>query len=161
MLESLFLGIENSFVGEAVRESLILFPLFESVHVVALTFVVGSIAAIDLRLLNISGRQYAVTKMSSELLPWTWGAFALAAVTGAALFASSATSYAANPSFLIKMGLLVAAALNMMIFHFITWRSVHHWDLASTTPPAAKAAGALSLLFWIGVVVFGRWVAFT
>ena len=98
--------------------------------------------------------------MSAELLPWTWGAFALAAFSGIALFTSAATSYVANPAFLIKMGLLFAAALNMMIFHFITWRTVHHWDEDTTTPTGAKVAGGLSLLFWVGVVTFGRWVGF-
>ncbi len=159
-LESLFLGIEESFIGVAVRETANVFPLFEVIHVIGLTLVVGSIAAIDLRLLGLSAREHAVTKMSAELLPWTWGAFALAAFSGLVLFTSSAASYIANPAFLVKIALMFAAALNMMIFHFITWKTVHHWDADSATPLGAKVAGGLSLLFWVGVVTFGRWVGF-
>ncbi len=159
-LESLFLGIEESVVGVAVRENAVLFPTLEVIHVIGLTLVVGSVAAIDLRLLGLSARSHAVTKMSAELLPWTWGAFALAAVSGLVLFTSAASSYVGNIAFLAKLALLVAAALNMMIFHFITWKSVHHWDVDTATPMGAKIAGGLSLLFWIGVVTLGRWVGF-
>ena len=52
------------------------------------------------------------------------------------------------------------AAVNMLIFHFGAYRRVAHWDLGKP-PMSAKVAGALSLLLWVGVVFFGRWVGFT
>jgi hypothetical protein len=61
----------------------------------------------------------------------------------------------------MKMLLLVAAGLNMLIFHFVTHKSVANWDSDTPTPLAAKVAGGLSLLFWIGVVAYGRWIGFT
>jgi hypothetical protein len=49
----------------------------------------------------------------------------------------------------------------MLIFHFLTYRDVEKWDHQEITPGAARLAGTLSLLFWIGVVAFGRWIGFT
>lgn len=160
MTGGLLAALEASPVAVFMREDLTAFPLAESLHVVGLTFMVGSIAVIDLRLLGVSARNHALTRLAGEILPWTWGAFALAAITGLLMFASAATQYAANLPFLLKMGLLGAAGLNMLVFHRLTWRSVALWDVATPTPAAARVAGGLSLLAWVGVVVCGRWIGF-
>jgi hypothetical protein len=59
------------------------------------------------------------------------------------------------------MGLMVLAGLNMLLFHFVTWRSVHDWNTTTPTPFPARVAGLLSLAFWIAVVICGRWVGWT
>jgi hypothetical protein len=48
----------------------------------------------------------------------------------------------------------------MLVFQFVTYRQAARWD-TGVPPPSAKAAGALSLALWIGVVFFGRWTGFT
>lgn len=154
-------SIEYSSLGITIAESTWMFPTIESLHVIALVTVVGMIAIVDLRLLGVGSRALAVTKLSKDTLPWVWGAFALAALTGGLLFVSKASTYVANPYFLWKMGLLVLAGLNMMYLHLTTWRTVEHWDLDPSVPFHAKLAGALSLIFWLGVVFFGRAIGFT
>ena len=54
------------------------------------------------------------------------------------------------------MATMVLAGINMMYFHFFTYRTVEHWDLDPSVPFAAKFAGALSLLFWIAVALVWR-----
>jgi hypothetical protein len=147
--------------GTAVSESTFLFPVIECVHVLAITFVAGTILMVDLRLLGVSARNHAVTKLANEILPWTWGAFVLAAITGSLLFSSNALKYFENGPFRFKMICMALAALNMLIFHFVTEKSVKEWDEAPATPTGAKIAGALSLLFWGLVIAFGRWIGFT
>ncbi len=153
--------IEESALGIAIAESDWLFPTLETMHVLALTLVVGSIAMLDLRLLGVSSKKLGVMQLTEETLPWTWGAFLVAVVTGALLFTSAATRYYDNVPFRVKMVLLVLAGLNMAIFHLTTYRRVHHWNDSLPPPNLARLAGALSLVFWIGVVVFGRWIGFT
>ena len=152
--------IEATPMAMAIAESEWLFPTIETLHVLALTLVIGSIAMLDLRLLGVSTRNLGVMQLSGEVLPWTWIAFVFAAITGALMFVSAATKYYANVPFRIKMVLLVLAGVNMAVFHFGAWRAVHHWDTSFPTPRAARIAAGLSLLFWIGVVVAGRWVGF-
>jgi len=161
-LKNLWTSLETSSVGSFVAESAWAFPTIESVHVIALVTVVGTIAVMDLRLLGWVGRQTRVTSISSDTLPWTWGAFVLAAITGSLLFVSKAGTYAANPYFRLKLVFLVLAGLNMALFHFTTWKTVHQWDEDERAiPTAGKVAGALSLIFWICVVFFGRAIGFT
>jgi hypothetical protein len=152
--------LENSPLGQSIRESALLFPNIESLHVLAITCVVGTIAVIDLRLLDAASRSQSVSRLTAQILPFTWAAFALAAATGGLLFISRATSYIANVPFQFKMALLIAAGFNMLLFHLVTYRSVENWDANVPTPPAARIAGALSLLLWMSIVGFGRWIGF-
>ena len=137
-----------------------LFPFFETLHVFGLATVIGSIALVDLRLLSLVNRNQAVTRLSEEVLPWTWGGFALAIVTGGLIFMGGADHYVRNTAFQLKMLLLLLAGANMLAFHLVAWRNVGRWDCDPNPPLAAKIAGALSLLFWICVVAAGRWIAF-
>lgn len=145
----------------SISESEWIFPTIETIHVLALTLVVGSIAMLDLRLLGVSTRNIGVMKLSEEVLPWTWSAFLVAAITGTLMFVSAATRYYENTSFRIKFLLLALAGINMAVFHFTAYRVAHTWNFTFPTPIAARIAAGLSLLFWVGVVVFGRWVGFT
>jgi len=154
-------SIEYSSLGTTIAESTWMFPTIETIHVIALVTVLGTIAIVDLRLIGVAGRQLAVTKLSKDTLPWTWGAFLIAAITGSLLFISKASSYMINPWFLGKLAMLALAGLNMMYFHMTTWRAVEHWELDPTFPAAAKVAGWMSLVFWLAVVFCGRMIGFT
>jgi hypothetical protein len=154
-------SIEYSSLGTTIAESTWMFPTLETIHVIALVTVIGMIAIVDLRLVGVGSKALAVTKLSKDTLPWVWGAFILAAMTGSLLFVSKATSYVANPYFLWKMVMMALAGFNMMYFHFFTYRTVEHWDLDPSVPFAAKFAGAMSLIFWLAVVFFGRAIGFT
>ena len=57
--------------------------------------------------------------------------------------------------------LLVLAGLNTAVFQFGTYRGVDKWEREGRIPFGAKLAGALSIVLWIGVVGFGRWIGFT
>jgi hypothetical protein len=160
-LSDVLSAVEDTGVAGFVRENPFAFPGLEAVHVAAIMLVVGSIAMLDLRLIGVASRNHAVTKLANEVLPWTWLSFVVAAITGALLFTGQAGAYASNLQFQMKMGLMVLAGLNMLLFHFITWRSVNAWNSSTPTPAAAKLAGLLSLAFWIGVVICGRWVGWT
>ena len=133
------------------------FPFLESVHVLAVGLVVGSILTVDLRLLGVAGISYAASRVTRELIPWAWGAFAVAAVTGLGMFMTRASVYVENPAFQIKLALLVLAFANMTVFQFRTFRDVEDWDTDARPPVAARVAGAASLVLWVGIVVAGRW----
>ena len=133
------------------------FPFLESIHVLAIAFVVGSILTVDLRLVGVTALRYAVSRMTKELIPWTWGAFVVAVVTGTGLFMTRASVYVENPAFQIKFVLLILACVNMAFFQFRTFRSVRGWDTSATIPLDARIAGAASLILWSGVVLAGRW----
>jgi hypothetical protein len=159
-LAKLWQDLEASPVGDFVASSSWAFPTIETVHVIAIVTVLGSIAVMDLRLLGVASKETAVTEIEKDTLRWTWGAFVLAAITGSLLFISKASNYAVNPFFLSKLVLIVLAGANMAAFHTLTWPSVKTWD-SGPLPQAAKLAGGLSLGIWVVVVFVARAVGFT
>lgn len=160
MFERFLHWLESTSPAIAISESSWLFPGIESVHVLAITLVVGSITMVDLRLLDINLRERPVGELIGEVLPWTWASFAVAACSGALLFSSNATHYWGTVPFRAKMLLLALAGLNMMVFHATSHRSVEVWGRQPQTPRVAKVSGAVSLALWIGVVTLGRWIGF-
>ena len=91
--------IEASRFATTIRDSIWMFPIIESTHVIGFALVVGTIAVIDLRLLGIASTQRSFQRMASDILKWTWAAFALTVVTGALMFITNARVYYHNPFF--------------------------------------------------------------
>ncbi|MDB5808163.1 MAG: hypothetical protein JWN94_285 [Betaproteobacteria bacterium] len=162
MLDSIFRWLYDTAAGVVIRENESLFPWIESIHVLAIVLVVGSIAFVDLRLLGVASRDRSVNALTRDVLPSTWIAFAVAALTGLLMFISNAVNYAHNFYFQIKILFLVLAAANMLFFHFVAGRDVATWGaVAGPTPFKARLAGGTSLTLWICIVAFGRWIGFT
>ena len=134
------------------------FPLLESIHVIAAAMVVGSILWVDLRLIGVAAVRYPITAMSRELVPWTWGAFVIASITGIGMFVTRAASHVLNSAFQTKMILLTLAGFNMAYFHFKLYKNIAQQDSLSTTSTQLKIAGSLSLFLWTGVMLAGRWI---
>jgi len=153
--------LQTTAVARTIAENDILFPWIESVHVLAFVVVVGSIAIVDLRLLGLASTDRTANRVLHDVLPYTWGAFAVAAVCGSLMFSSNAVNYAHNFFFRGKLILLALAGLNMVVFHLVGIRGIEAWGASGRTPLAAKIAGAVSLAVWMSVVVFGRWTGFT
>ncbi len=136
------------------------FPLIESLHVITMAIVAGTIFIVDTRLIGLTSRRLGFSHVSERLLPWTWSAFACSAVTGTLMFASNATGYYGNAAFRTKMLLLLLAGSNMLYFQRVTFRGVSAWD-AARPPAAARLAGVVSISLWCGILGFGRWIGFT
>lgn len=160
-LDTLLQNIYDWSVSDSIRANVSAFPMLESLHVLAITMVFGTILIVDLRLLGFASHRRSAQKLIVELLPYTWVAFAVAVVTGALLFASNALSYAHNTQFLLKMVAIVVAGINMAIFHMTAHRRIADWDETLPPPTAARLAGASSLLLWVLVIFLGRWIGFT
>jgi hypothetical protein len=159
-LFSLLDAVERWPVSQAIGQGA-LFPTFESLHVIGLALVFGSLLMMDLRLLGLAARRYSVRDLSDDLIPWTLGGFCLAVASGLPMFIVNPTFYAANPAFLAKMALLALAGANMLAFRWTVWRAEAAWGAAGASPPpAAKWAGGLSLVLWIAIIAAGRWIAF-
>jgi hypothetical protein len=160
-IAALLKWLEASGLATRIRESLFLFPLIESTHVFGLALVFGTIGIIDLRLLGIASRQRSFQRMASDILKWTWAAFALTVVTGTLMFITNAPVYYHNSFFRTKMLLLALTGVNMLVFELTAGRTIRSWDQAPSVPGTGKAVAALSLAMWIGIIFMGRLVGFT
>jgi hypothetical protein len=153
-------GLEQTAVGAAVRESLWLFPVIETVHLLGMAALLGTVTVFDLRLLGWALRRQRVSELGKRLLPWSWAGLAVQVVTGTLLFSSEAVHVYANPAFRVKMMLIILAGVHALVFHWTVYCGVATWDEGDTLPLAARAAGLISILIWVGVVAAGRFIGF-
>ena len=158
---ALLTWMEATRLAEFMRESEWAFPAVESVHVIALALVIGTIAIVDLRLLGLASTNRAYSELAGQVLPWTWGAFVLAAISGALMFIGQPRAYFDNVAFRIKFVLMLLTGINMLTFQLLTSRGAAEWDREPAAPLAGRIAATLSLVFWIAIVFFGRRIGFT
>lgn len=144
----------------ALRESVWVYPIVETVHVLGLCLFVGTAWLWDLRLLGLTLRGVPVSRVSKHILPWTAVGFAIMAVSGLGLVFSEPLRFYSNIFFRIKLVLLAAAGLNAFIFHKTVGRRKEEWDSISLLPFRARLAGAFSLGLWATVIVTGRLIAY-
>jgi hypothetical protein len=144
----------------ALHESLYLYPLVETTHVLSLLLFVGTVSFVDLRLLGWVFRDVAVSEVTARLLPWTVIGFAVAAVTGSLLFYAIPVRTYQSLFFRIKVVMLLAAGVNAALFRRATRRGALAWDGDPRPPVRARVAGAISLVAWATVIVMGRMIAY-
>lgn len=152
--------LEATRIGTAVRESIWWFPLLNLAHMFGMMVAAGTIAFLDLRLIGSGFKRARVSEIARQLLPYTWAGFAVLFVSGSVLILSEATTLYENIFFRIKAMLLVAAGLNVLLFHTTIYRSVTAWDLEPVTPLRARVAGWVSLTCWFGLIAAGRGIGY-
>ena len=120
-----------------------LFPFIQSIHILGITLVVGTIAIVDLHLLGFGIRRRT---LAEDVAPWTAAGLLTVWVTGPLLFWSDWNRYIKNPAFLVKMAILAVALLTHFTIHR---RATNH----------QKIAAVVSLVLWSCVVLAGRAIA--
>jgi len=152
-------ALEMSGVGRWMREALWAYPAVETVHIIGLALLFGTIVVVDLRLLGL-GRSVSASAVTRHVLPWTLAGFGIAAVTGSLMFTSHAGEFLTQPVFLLKMSLIALGGVNAALLRAGALRSAGVWDVAVLPPPRVRVAAGLSLLLWTGVIACGRLLAY-
>jgi hypothetical protein len=152
--------LETTAGSIALRESIYMYPLVESIHVWGLALFVGMIAIVDLRLTGAALRRVPTSEVARRLLPWTAGAFCVMLLSGLMLFYAIPVRTYHSVWFRAKLILLVLSGLNAWVFHANVWRRVAEWDLDPVPPRGARVSGALSLLLWASIIFSGRMIAY-
>jgi uncharacterized protein DUF6644 len=156
---AIFVALEQSGFGAAVRQSTWLFPMANVGHVLALALFAGALAVMDVRLLGgLSATSPAHVLMRARSV--AIGAFVMLAVTGFMQFAADASHLIVNPVFQIKLALIGLGLLNLAIFEFGVKRSVTGLGPGAAMPASAKTAGFMSLAIWLAVAACGRSIAY-
>ena len=134
-------------------------PLVQTIHILAIAAVVGSMGMLDLRVLGIAARGQSLPNVRKRLLPWMWRALIVLFVTGSILVIGEPGRSLNNPIFQLKMLLLLIAIATTLLFT----RSLRSADPAgdkARAPAFAKLAAIVSLVLWISIVFAGRWIAY-
>jgi len=152
--------LQNTQFGTSLRESIWMFPIVESTHVLGLSVSVGTLLWMDLRLTGKFMKHQPISKISNSVLPWTLIGFTIMTITGILLFWCQAVKAYNSIFFKIKIALLFLAAVNAITYHATIYRKMDEWDKASPPPLQARFAGWFSIALWIGIIIAGRNMAY-
>jgi hypothetical protein len=143
-------------MSQAYRESIWLFAVTQSLHLVAITTFIGAIMIVDLRLLGwgpVRQPRAGIARSAQRILLWA-GLAVLA--TGIPQFTANALSYSRSPVFAFKMCLLAVA----LVFTATLRRRVALADEGRLPSWVPRAVGAASLALWMCVTISGRLIAY-
>jgi hypothetical protein len=152
--------LESTPWSVALHESILVYPIVESVHVLTLCLFLGLVVMLDLRLLGVTMLRTPVSEVVARLNPWTIAGFVVMVITGSLLFYAIPVKTYLNIFFRVKMLFLLLAGANMGIFHRMTSVNMSEWDHDPVPPLRARLAGGFSLFLWAGIVVAGRMIAY-
>ena len=162
-MQALADALESLNLGTLVNAGDWVWPVCEILHFIGMALLVGTVGLLDARILGFA-RGISVASLE-RLVPIGIAGFVMNAVTGFVFVAGNPVGgpivYLENLAFQIKMGLILIAGLNLLAWYVtgIAARSRH------TAPdgdilPAARVIAVVSLLMWLGVIVFGRLIMY-
>ena len=151
--------LEFSPLAVYIRQSLWLYPALEIVHILGIVILVGGALMFDLRLLGFS-KNLSVSGLSRHLLPWSRRGLLFIIPSGILLFITNAKSLGFDPTFWLKMSLLLVAALNVFVFHRFVFSVYKTSRMNGKLPFGAKISALISIVVWIAIIACGRLLAY-
>ena len=152
-----FQWCEATLLGQAIRDSQWLFPVIESVHLIALAAIGGAVLVLDLRMLGVGIRHRSVAEVAREAQPWLIASLIVMVVTGVSLFLSEAIKCYYSQAFWVKMTTLPIAVL----FALTIRRRIAAAEHGRISPALRAAVAVVSLTLWFTVAAAGRWIGFS
>ena len=156
---AIFVALEQSGFGAAIRQSPWLYPAANVGHIVSLVLFAGAVAVMDVRLLGGLAAT-APVPLLARARTVAIAALAGMAVTGFVLFSAEASHLAVNPVFQLKAALIGAGLVNVALYELLARREVEKLPPGATLPARAHMAGLLSLVIWVAVAACGRSIAY-
>lgn len=147
-----FVALAHSPLGQVMQTSKWGFALVETVHLIALAVLGGSVLLVDLRLLGVVLKRESATDISRDLSRLLLGSLVLMILSGVAMLSEETLKCYYSPAFRWKMALLGAAVL----FYFTLHRRALLRTGKGTPTLWSRLAATLSLTLWLGVGVAGR-----
>jgi len=154
------LWVDGTRWSTMLHESYYMYNWVETTHVLALMISLGLLMLIDLRMLgwalpNMPARAFADRMHWPMLL-----GFSVMIITGVLLFYAIPVRTSQSIWFRIKFVLLFAAFINALRFHKHLREAGEQWVDELRAPKNLRRGAGLSLLFWTGIVICGRLIAY-
>ncbi len=127
------------------------YPALEVVHLVGIALLLGNLLLLELRLWGLAPA-LPLAALARAALPLVALGFGLCAASGLLMFGSQPQELLANRAFSWKLGLLMLAGTNAVLFHARGGlQRADGW---------ARAQTVLSLGIWLAVIIAGRSIAY-
>jgi hypothetical protein len=155
----LLIALEQSALGDAIRQSVWAYPAANVGHILALMLFAGAVAVMDLRLLGAFAAMPALAVVRRARTVAALGLL-LMAVSGSVLLAAEASHVAMNPVLQIKAGLIALGIVNALLLAGPAVATLERAGPDAAVPARARLAAVLSLVIWMTAAACGRLIAY-
>jgi hypothetical protein len=149
-----FKWVDQTSLSAAIKATTWVFPLVETIHILALSVLLGTVFLLDLRLLGLAIRHWSPAQIMDQVRPLMNWAVAIILVTGSLLFIAEPRKCFDNAAFGPKMIFLALA----LLVQYTVYRRAGSLD--TRIPVWARMMGVVSFGLWFAVAVCGRAIGF-
>ena len=135
-------------------------PAIQSVHIVGIALIMGSVLMIDLRILGLAWTDRTLQQTSRRFGPWLTGSLWLLLVTGLLMVVGEPVRELVSFSFWLKMALVALGAVVAVSFQRALRRHDQQWEPTGAQSSSLKLMAVATFFVWIGVIFLGRLIAY-
>lgn len=135
-------------------------PAIQSIHIVGIGMVMGSVLMIDLRILGLAWADQTLRQTTGRFGPWLTGALWLLLATGLLMVIGEPVRELVTFSFWLKMTLVAIGALVATIFQRTLRRHEQHWETVLVHKRSIQTLAIVTFLIWACIIVLGRLIAY-
>jgi hypothetical protein len=135
-------------------------PAIQSIHIVAIGLLIGSVFMIDLRILGWAGMDQSLRQTANRFGPWLTAALCLLLATGALLIIGEPVRELVSFSFWLKMLLVATSTLAVILFRSGLRRNERTWEEILIHRRSIHWLAIFTFVIWMCVIVLGRLIAY-
>ena len=135
-------------------------PAIQSVHIVGIALVMGSVLMIHLRILGLAWADQTLRQTTRRFGPWLTGSLWLLLATGLLMVIGEPVRELVTFSFWLKMTLVAIGALVAVLFQRALRRHERQWEDTLVHRSSVKALAIVTFLTWACIIVLGRLIAY-
>lgn len=144
----------------AIQTHLWIIPTIQSIHIVGIGVVVGSVFMMNLRVLGWAGRDQSLQETVDRFGPWMSASLCVLLLTGMLMVIGEPARELLAFSFWFKMFLVAVGTVFASAFMMAVRRNEPHWEESLVKRRTTKWLAVLTLLIWATIIVLGRLIAY-
>jgi uncharacterized membrane protein SirB2 len=156
----LSLGIQKTWLSNQITGHFWAVPMIQTVHILAIATVFGSVVMVNLRIFQAAGRSRTMTQTVRRFLPWIWWGLLTLLISGIGMVFGDPVRNLTNPVFWTKMVSVSLAALISLAFQESVRRNVARWELTHSGRVGIRIASGCVVALWVFIIFCGRWIAY-
>jgi hypothetical protein len=135
-------------------------PAIQSIHIVGIAVVLGSVFMIDLRILGWAGTDQTLRQTSRRFSPWLTAGLCLQLATGLLMVIGEPVRELVTFSFWLKMFLVAVSTVIAAIFQISLRKHEPRWEKTLVHRRSIKWLAMLTFLIWACIIILGRLIAY-
>jgi len=135
-------------------------PTIQSIHIIGIAAVFGSVFMICLRILGWAGMDQTLRQTTSRFGPWLTGGLWQMLVTGILMVVGEPVRELVTFSFWLKMLLVAVSTVIATVFLVAVRKHDRQWEVTLVKRKSIQGLALLTFLIWVCIIILGRLIAY-